>query len=136
MSTGYSRKPLIEKLGIREGSRIIILNPPEDYNKTLGKLPKGVSVVETPNGSLDFIQIFTKRKEELESKFPILKKELSQEGALWISWPKGSSKVETDLNENIVREIGLKNGLVDTKISAIDETWSGLKFVFRLKDRE
>ena len=136
MSTGYSRKPLIEKLGIREGSRIIILNPPEDYNKTLGKLPKGVFVVETPNGPLDFIQLFTQRKEELESKFPILKKELSQEGALWISWPKGSSKVETDLNENIVREIGLKNGLVDAKISAIDETWSGIKFVFRLKDRK
>ena len=136
MTTGHSQKSLIEKLGIREGFKIIILNPPDGHDKTLGKLPKSVFVTETLEGPLDFIQFFTRKREELESKFPILKQELSQRGMLWISWPKGSSKLETDLNENIVREIGLKNGLVDVKICAIDETWSGLKFVYKLKNRK
>src|SRR3989304_562036 len=95
----------------------------------LGKLPKGVFVAETLEDPLDFIQFFTKKRKELENKFPILKRELSKNGVLWISWSKGSSKVETDLNENTVREIGLKNGLVDVKISAINNVWSGLKFV-------
>jgi len=127
---------LIEKLGIREGFKIIILNPPEGYNKTLGKLPKGVFVTDMLKGPLDFIQFFTRKREELESKFPILKQELSPKRMLWISWPKSSSKVETDLNENIVREIGLKNGLVDVKICAVNEIWPGLKFIYKLKDRK
>ncbi len=83
---------------------------------------------------MEFIQFFTKSKRELENMFPRLKVKLAQKGMLWISWPEGSSKVESDLNENLVIEIGLKNGLVDVKVAAIDETWSGLKFVYRLKD--
>ena len=136
MTADYSQKSLIEKLGIREGFRIIILNPPEGYNNALGKLPKDVAVTRTLNGPLDFIHLFTKTRGELETKFPLLKQELSQKGMLWISWPKGSSKVDTDLNENIVREIGLKNGLVDVKICAVNEIWSGLKFIYKLKDRK
>jgi len=135
MSAGYSRKSLIEKLGIRKGFKIVILNPPKDYANTLGKLPRDVSVTKTLKGPLDFIHFFTKERDELEFKFPIFKQELSQTRVLWISWPKESSKVDTDLNENIVREIGLKNGLVDVKICAVDEIWSGLKFVYRRKDR-
>ena len=127
---------LTEKLGIKECLRIIIIDAPEDYNNILGKLPKGVFVAETLEDPLDFIQFFTKKRKELENKFPILKRELSKNGVLWISWSKGSSKVETDLNENTVREIGLKNGLVDVKISAINNVWSGLKFVCRLKNRK
>jgi len=92
-------------------------------------------VSKTLKSPLDFIHFFTKLRGELENKFPILKQELSQDGILWISWPKGSSKVETDLNENVVREIGLKNGLVDVKVTNVDQIWSGLKFVYRLKDR-
>ncbi len=136
MSTGYSRKSLTEKLGITEGFKIVILNPPKDYFNTLGNLPKDVLVTKTLKGPLDFIHFFTKKREELENKFPVLKKELAQNGMLWISWPKGSSKLKTDLNENVVREIGLKNGLVDVKVCVVDETWSGLKFVYRLKDRK
>jgi len=136
MFADYSRKSLEERLGIREGFKIIILNPPEDYDKTLGELPKGVLVAKALKGPLDFVHFFTKKRDELESKFPILKQKLSQNGMLWISWPRDSSNMETDLNENIVREIGLKNGLVDVKISAIDEIWSGLKFVYRIKDRK
>lgn len=135
MVVDYSKKTLIEKLGIREGLKIIVINPPENYIRTLGKLPKNVLNLQELKGPSDFIHFFTKEKKELEDKFPILKKELSQNGVLWISWPKGSSKVKTDLNENIVRKIGLKNGVVDVKICAVDETWSGLKFVYRSKDR-
>ena len=135
MHAGYSRRSLIEKLGIKEGFRIIILDPPQNYGTIIGELPNSVSVVRNLEGPLDFIHFFTKSRKELENKFPALKQELSQNGILWISWPKTSSKVETDLDEDVVREIGLKNGLVDVKVSAIDETWSGLKFVYRLKDR-
>lgn len=136
MSAGYSKKSLVEKLGIKEGLKVAILNSPASYNHILGKLPKNVAVTKNLGERLDFIQFFTKESKELQRKFPSLKRALSQKGILWISWPKGSSKVKTDLNENIVREIGLENGLVDVKIAAVDEIWSGLKFVYRLKDRK
>jgi len=135
MPTGYSNKSLVEKLGIKEGFKITILGSPQNYGATLGKLPCGISVIKNLKGPFDFIHFFTKSKKELENKFPTLTRELSQNGILWISWPKGSSNIETDLNENIVREIGLRNGLVDVKVSAINEIWSGLKFMYRLKDR-
>jgi hypothetical protein len=123
-------------LGIKSGAHLVILNAPEDYDETLGPLPAGVSVAPFLGGSLDIIQFFTREREALESAFPALKQALTQNGQLWISWPKRSSKVPTDLNENIVREIGLQNGLVDVKVIAVDEVWSGLKFVYRLKDRQ
>lgn len=136
MPAGYSNTPLPRKLGIKEGFKVAFLNPPEGYGRTLGKLPPNVVLVEQPHGSFDIIQFFTRRKAELESRFATLKESLSQNGALWVSWPKRSSRVDTDLNENLVREIGLNSGLVDVKICAVDETWSGLKFVRRLKDRK
>jgi hypothetical protein len=135
MATGYSKKSLIKKLGIKEGFKIIILNPPEGYYQTLGSLPKGVFVSRTLKGPFDFIHFFARKRDELESKFTILK-ELSQNGVLWVSWTKGSSRVKTDLNENIVREIGLKNGLVDVKVISVDNVWAGLKFVYRVKERK
>jgi hypothetical protein len=92
-------------------------------------------VVNTLAGPLDFIHFFTTRQEILAAHFPHLKQALTPAGMLWISWPKRSSKVETDLTEDIIRVIGLDNGLVDVKVAAIDEVWSGLKFVYRLKDR-
>jgi len=83
----------------------------------------------------DFIQVFVRGKQELESIFPLAARMLTPNGSLWVSWPKGKSKIPTDLNENIVREVGLSLGLVDVKVVAVDEDWSGLKFVYRLKDR-
>ncbi len=136
MTAGYSKKLLIDKLGIKEASKIIILTPPPNYGKVLGRLPEKVIVTEELKGPLDFIHFFTKKREELEITFPKLKQALSQKGILWVSWPKGSSKIETDLNENVIREIGLKNGLIDVKVCAVDEIWSGLKFVYRLEDRK
>ena len=133
---GYSKRSLPDKLGIKPGQKIYFGNPPENYSRTLGALPEGATLLKSLKGPCSFIQFFTKDKNELESAFPKLKKNLEQDGSLWISWPKGASKIKTDLNENIVREIGLHNGLVDIKVCAVDDIWSGLKFVVRVKDRK
>jgi hypothetical protein len=135
MPAGYSKRPLLEKLGIKAGFRMIILNPPSNYDSTLGELPPDTKRAKTLRGPLDFIHFFTRQRDELERQFPKLKRELAENGMLWISWPKGSSKVETNLNEGVVCEIGLRHQLVDIKVCAIDEIWSGLKFVYRLSDR-
>ena len=135
MTAGYSGTPLVKKLGIKPGYTIAILNPPEDYHQTLGDLPEDVTYVNDLSQSLDFIHFFTKDRAELEAEFLNLKAALKPAGMLWISWPKKASKIATDLDENIIRNIGLTNGLVDVKVAAIDAVWSGLKFVYRLEDR-
>ena len=135
MSAGYSKRSLLEKLGIKPGIRICILNAPADYADILGELPMGVEFLPKHKAAVDFIQFFTTQRSELERAFPLLRKELAESGMLWISWPKAASKIPTDVNENVVREIGLKNQMVDIKVCAVDEVWSGQKFVFRLKDR-
>ena len=127
---------LVEKLGIRAGSRLAILSAPKDYARTLGRLPDGVRPARELRGEFDLIHFFTKVRSELEAELPALKRALISDGALWISWPKGSSKVPTNVNENVVREVALANGLVDVKVCAVDEVWSGLKLVYRLKDRK
>jgi hypothetical protein len=132
---GYSKTPLLKKLGLKPGFRLIILNAPQHYAQTLGELPENVTLADTLTGPFDFIHFFTTRRETLASEFPLLKQVLAPAGMLWISWPKRASKIETDLTEDIIRAIGLDNGLVDVKVAAVDEVWSGLKFVFRLKDR-
>ncbi len=135
MTAGYSGTPLVRKLGIRPGAAILILNAPDDYGETLGDLPGGVMQAVTLAGPLDFIQFFTREHAELEAHFPDLKAALAPKGMLWISWPKKAAKVPTDLDENIIREIGLANGLVDVKVAAVDAVWSGLKFVYRVGNR-
>jgi len=132
---GYSKRSLTEKLGIKEGFRIAILNPPENYTPMLGAPLAGVTVHERHRTGLDLIHCFVTSRREAASAISTLKDNISSHGALWVSWPKASSGVKTDLNENVIREIGLKSGLVDVKVCAVDETWSGLKFVYRLKDR-
>lgn len=134
---GYSGTPLVRKLGIKPGGRVCILNAPPGYAKTLGPLPAAVALLSRlgkPH-SLDFIQFFTLQSRQLRVKFAELKTALRFDGSLWVSWPKKSSQVESDLDENIIRHIGLEAGLVDVKVAAVDETWSGLKFVYRLQDR-
>lgn len=135
MNAGYSQRPLIQKLGIRPGSQIAILNAPDTYNALLGPLPPGV--VQHPQlvEELDFIHFFTQSADELKTQIPQLKVALAKNGMLWISWPKKSSKVVTDLDENLIRDIGLSEGLVDVKVAAVDSIWSGLKFVYRVRDR-
>ena len=132
---GYSTTPLVKKLGIKPGAALRIMNPPPDYDQTLGPLPDNVDLRPDLDQPLDFIQLFTDSHADLETQFPRLKAALARDGMLWISWPKKASKVPTDVTETVVREVGLANGLVDVKVAAIDQIWSGLKFVFRLEDR-
>ena len=131
---GYSGKPLVQKLGIKAGSTIAILGAPRGYARTLGKLPQ-VRRRASAAGPLDFVQFFTAEKRELERRFAVLARALAPAGMLWISWPKQASGLATDLTEDVIRAIGLAHGLVDVKVAAVDEVWSGLKFVRRVKDR-
>jgi hypothetical protein len=135
MTAGYSKRPLVEKLGIKPDSNIAILNAPADFELTLGPLPAGVTRKSKLIRPLDFIHAFFLDRRRLDKQFPALRKALDQSGALWVSWPKKAAKIETDLTDNVVREIGLRHGLVDVKVCAVDEVWSGLKFVYRLQDR-
>jgi hypothetical protein len=131
---GYSGTPLVKKLGIKPGFNIVFVNAPSGYAQELD-LPTDVTINSRSAKPIDFAQLFVKREKELLTKFPEYARRLQPSGMLWVSWPKKSSGVPTDLTENIVRDIGLNAGLVDVKICAVDEVWSGLKFVFRLKDR-
>jgi hypothetical protein len=132
---GYSTRTLVEKLGIKPGAAIAILNPPTAYARTLGKLPARVMRRRRVAAPLDFIHYFTSAKAELDRGFRALADALAPAGMLWISWPKKSSGVATDLTEDVIRAVGLAHGLVDVKVAAVDDVWSGLKFVRRLKDR-
>ena len=132
---GYSGTPLIKKLGIKPGSKAFFYKPPVSYFDDIQPLPEGVDVKTRMSGQLDFIHLFVQNKKTLMLEFSRAHKSLQKEGTLWVSWPKKSSNVVTDLDGNIVREYGLKEGLVDVKVCAVDETWSGLKFVYRKKDR-
>jgi hypothetical protein len=132
---GYSGTPLIKKIGIKPGDRVILRNHPLTFLKDLGKMPEGVTQSDRLSGQAAVIIYFTAKLAELKRDFSLLSKTLLPDGMLWIAWPKKASGQPTDLNENIVREVGLDAGLVDVKVCAIDEVWSGLKFVIRLKDR-
>ena len=134
MAEGYSGTPLAKKLGIREGFKMLIVNIPDHYYQLFEDLPENVS--EVKYGKADFIHFFTKESKELKTKFPQLKKRMEMNSMIWVSWPKKASKVPTTVDEALVRKTGLDIGLVDIKICAVDETWSGLKFVYRLKDRK
>lgn len=142
---GYSGTSLVKKLGIKPGFHIALVDAPIAYAQELD-LPPGVTFDSSDSRSgnsgssrsdqlLDFAQLFVKSEKELTTKFSKYAKRLNASGMLWVSWPKKSSGVSTDLSENVVREIGLAAGLVDVKICAVSEVWSGLKFVYRLKDR-
>ena len=132
---GYSKRPLAAKLGLKAGQRIAIYNAPAGYATALGELPAGVILLDESGSSLDLVHFFSDSRVELSTQFPRLKAQLAPTGKLWISWPKRAANISTDLDENRVREIGLANGLVDVKVAAIDQVWSGLQFVCRLKDR-
>ena len=134
-STGYSGTPLPRKLGIKEGQRLAFSGAPEGFDRTLGALPDGATVKRRARGPLDVVVAFFTRRAELERRFRRLAAAMERGGSLWIAWPKRASGVATDLTEDVIREIALVNGLVDTKVCAIDETWSGLRLVYRLRDR-
>jgi hypothetical protein len=128
---GYSGTPLPRKLGIREGAAVAFLDAPADFAGTLGALPDGVTVRDRLRGPLDVVVFFTVRRADLARRIARLKAALDPAGRLWIAWPKRASKVETDMTEDVVRDVALPLGLVDNKVAAIDETWSGLQLVIR-----
>jgi hypothetical protein len=131
---GYSGTPLPKKLGIKEQFRVASLDLPADVHAELKKALASCSFVK--DGPVDFAMIFAKTASDLKKQFPRFSKQLAPAGMLWVSWPKKSSGVATDLDGNEVRRIGLQAGLVDVKVCAVSDIWSGLKFVRRLKDRE
>jgi hypothetical protein len=132
---GYSGTPLVQKLGIKPDARLHLANAPADFDTTLGPLPPGVEHVGTAGKNIAVAVLFVKDRADLAARFAKLAARLAPHGMLWVGWPKKASGVPTDLTENAVREIGLAAGLVDVKVCAIDDVWSGLKFVYRLKDR-
>ena len=136
MAAGYSPNPLIKKLGIKDGYTCLILNEPDHYVDLLEEIPPDTDFTDQPAPDhFDFIHVFVMDEEAMKSGWKIWKSSLKKTGTLWVSWPKQTSPMATELNGNFVREIGLKGGLVDVKVCAVDHDWSGLKFMWRKKDR-
>jgi len=135
--SGYSGTPLKTKLGIKAGQSVGIVNAPKTLLASeLKPLPENVRLTSAQAAQpLDFIMLFVDTGKTLQKELPKLKRKLASDGILWVSWPKKSSGVETDLSFDIVQQSGLRIGLVDVKICAVNDVWSGLKFVYRLKDR-
>ena len=132
--SGYSGTPLAKKLGIKEGFTVSIINQPDYYFNLFTDLPE-IKITEDKKTKKDFIHYFVTKEKELVKNIKSLKEEIVQNGMIWISWPKKSSKVETDITEDAIRNRALKNGLVDVKVCAVDEVWSGLKLVIPIKER-
>jgi hypothetical protein len=136
MTSGYSSTPLAKKLGIKAGAKILLHNQPENYLTLFTDFPADTAeLTDIKSETADFIHIFCTSTDEIETAAEKYKPMLKKSGMMWISWPKGSSAISTNLNRDFIREYMLDNGLVDVKVAAIDEDWSGLKFVYRLKDR-
>jgi hypothetical protein len=134
---GYSGTPLPKKLGIKASARVALVSAPAGFDDVLGELPPDVALAQELAGRapFDVIVFFTASRAELAKRFASVARRLTEAGGLWIAWPKKAAKMETDLTEDVVRAIGLDAGLVDNKVCAIDEVWSGLRFVVRVRDR-
>lgn len=134
--SGYSGTPLAKKLGIKPGFRMRLFNQPYYYYDLFSDMPEEIKELRDKRSQKDFIHYFAKSTLQLNKDIKQLRQEIEENGMIWVSWYKKSANIETDLNENIIRDIALSNGLVDVKVCAIDEIWSGLKLVVRLKDRK
>lgn len=132
---GYSGTPLVRKLGIKEGFRIAVTNPPAGYWDLLGDLPNGVREATPRDREVEFSHVFATTRTALLAGLAAAKGRMASDGMVWLSWPKKASGVATELDGNVVRGLGLDEGLVDIKVCAVDDVWSGLKFVIRVKDR-
>lgn len=132
---GYSGKPLAQKLGIKPGYTVLVVSGPRDYRALIDPVPDRVKIRRSGDGPFAVIHVFSTRAKGLAAKLRRLAAIMPDDGMIWVSWPKKSSGVATDLDENAVRELALAIGLVDVKVCAVDETWSGLKLVRRVRDR-
>jgi hypothetical protein len=132
---GYSGTPLPQKLGIKPDAHVALLGAPTGFEAELEPLPDAVRLLSSARAPLDVALLFATRRTDLEHRFARVAKALQPAGGLWVVWPKKTAGMATDLTENVVREVGLAAGLVDNKVCAVDETWSGLRFVIRLENR-
>jgi hypothetical protein len=133
---GYSGTPLAQKLGMKPGSTVVLINEPANYRKLLGKFANGVEFTSRVLTNSNFIHLFTRHRSELEKQLPRLRTKIADPGTLWVSWAKKSSGVATDITEDVIREVALPLGFVDIKVCAVDETWSGLKLMIRRQNRK
>lgn len=133
---GYSSKPLAQKLGIKSDFELQVINSPMDYEQLAGPLPAGVTLVEDSSHEIDMVHFFAESRQELTAAMPQLVNAIKPNGMIWVSWPKKSSKVPTDVTEDVIRAVILPLGLVDVKVCAVDEIWSGLKLMIRKENRK
>ena len=133
---GYSGTPLPQKLGIKPGTIVVLIDAPENYRKLLGQIPSGVNFATRPVGNTKFVHVFAKERRVLEKHLHSLRRKIAEDAAIWVSWPKKSSGVPTDITEDVICSIALPIGLVDIKVCAVDETWSGLKLMIRRENRK
>lgn len=135
-TAGYSGTPLAKKLGIKAAQRVALLGAPAGFRKSLAPLPEGVSFAEKIGRTSDVVHVFTASKKELAGVLATCRRTLAPDAAIWVSWPKKASKVPTDISEDTIRELALPLGLVDIKVCAVDDVWSGLKLVLRKELRK
>ncbi len=134
--TGYSGTPLIKKLGIKEGSKLFLVNAPPEYLHLVAPLPEGVKIVSRLSNGIDMVHVFSTKEAHLVKTLRASLPKLKQDGMIWVSWPKKTAKVSTDITEDIIRKVALPLGLVDIKVCAVDDVWSGLKLVIRKELRK
>jgi hypothetical protein len=132
---GYSGTPLYRKLGISEGCRLALLDAPDGFDEELAPLPEGVQVLRRLAGDLDVALLFVTERRQLERRFDAVAQAVFPAGGFWVAWPKRASKVPTDLTEDVLREVALPKGLVDNKVCAVTDVWSGLRLVWRRENR-
>jgi hypothetical protein len=130
-AAGYSGTPLPRKLGITPGMTVALLDAPATFGATLGELPEDVKITRRLGGYRDIVVVFVSQRDTLSHRLADLRAAIAPAGMIWVAWPKRASKIDTDMTEDVVREVALPTGLVDVKVCAIDETWSGLKLVIR-----
>lgn len=135
MPAGYSGTPLAKKLGIKDGYSVLVVNAPDNYRELLEPLPDGTVILRTPETNLDFIHFFTNSRDELFRGLAEYMRLIKPDGTIWVSWYKKAAKLPTEITEDTVREAALPIGLVDVKVCAVDEKWSGLKLVIRKENR-
>jgi len=133
---GYSGTPLPQKLGIKPGTIVVAIDPPENYRQLLAPIPSGVNFATRPIGNTRFVHLFATRRSHLAKQLSILRRKIAEDAAIWVSWPKKSANVPTDITEDVIRAVALPLGFVDIKVCAVDETWSGLKLMIRKENRK
>ena len=133
---GYSGTPLPQKLGMKPGTIVVLIDAPDHYRQLLGQVPSGVNFATRPTGNTKLVHLFVKERGALAKHLQSLRQKIADEAAVWVSWPKKSSGVPTNITEDVIRAVALPLGLVDVKVCAVDETWSGLKLMIRRENRK